>query len=114
MNGDQLINNVNIVAEFKNPKGSVVMKFIHERNRVYANDEQGKMIAEVTFPDRPDGSVDIDRTYVDSSLRGKGAASGLLEEAYGEIKKRGIKAHISCPYAEAWFKRNPEKADILV
>lgn len=90
------------------------MKFICERNRVYANDERGTMVAEVTFPDQPNGAVIIDHTYVDPSLRGKGAASDLLQQAYEVIKAQGKKACVSCPYAVAWFKKHPAKGDILL
>ena len=90
------------------------MKFIHERNRVYANDERGEMVAEVTFPDMPNGAVAIDHTYVDPLLRGRNIASDLLEEAYAEIKSQGRKTYVSCPYAVAWFKKHPEKRDILL
>ena len=90
------------------------MKFIHERNRVYANNERGEMIAEVTFPDLPDGTVVIDHTFVDPLLRGHGAAASLMEEAYAEIKSQGRKTSATCPYAVAWFKKHPEKGDILL
>ena len=90
------------------------MKFIHERNRVYANNDRGEMVAEVTFPDLADGSVVIDHTYVDPLLRGKGMASALLEEAYAEIKSQGRRVRASCPYAVAWFKKHSEKRDIFL
>ncbi|WP_249417358.1 hypothetical protein [Treponema phagedenis] len=46
------------------------MDFIHQKNRIYATDSEGKTIAEVTFPDISEREVMIDHTFVDSSLRG--------------------------------------------
>ena len=34
-------------------------------NRIYMNDENGKMIAEVTFPNLDDNTIVIDHTFVD-------------------------------------------------
>ena len=46
------------------------MEFQREPGRIYA-EEEGRVIAEVTFPDR-DGAADIDHTFVDDTLRGQG------------------------------------------
>ena len=43
------------------------MEFQREPGRIYA-EEEGRVIAEVTFPDR-DGAADIDHTFVDDTLR---------------------------------------------
>ena len=67
------------------------MEFQREPGRIYA-EEEGRVIAEVTFPDR-DGAADIDHTFVDDTLRGQGGAT--------------------CSYAEIWFERHPEEADLL-
>ena len=55
------------------------MEFQREPGRIYA-EEEGRVIAEVTFPDR-DGAADIDHTFVDDTLRGQGVAGQLLREA---------------------------------
>jgi predicted GNAT family acetyltransferase len=73
----------------------------------------GALVAEVTFPDAGGGAVDINHTFVDESLRGQGVAAKLMQEAYDEIKAQGKKAVATCPYAVAWFERNPGKRDIL-
>ncbi|MDR1514492.1 MAG: N-acetyltransferase [Synergistaceae bacterium] len=89
------------------------MKLISEYNRVYANDENGCLVAEVTFPPVGDGIVEIDHTFVDDSLRGAGAAAELLEAAYVRIKGDGKKARVTCSYALKWFERHEDKRDIL-
>jgi predicted GNAT family acetyltransferase len=89
------------------------MDFVHEANRIYVNDESGEMIAEVTFPDRDGGTVEIDHTFVSDKLRGGGVASRLMEHAYDEIKRRGGRAVPTCSYAVKWFDRHEDKRDIL-
>ena len=82
------------------------MEFQREPGRIYA-EEEGRVIAEVTFPDR-DGAADIDHTFVDDTLRGQGVAGQLLRAAAGQIRARA-----TCSYAEIWFERHPEEADLL-
>lgn len=88
------------------------MDFTYENNRIFSKNEQGKLLAEVTFPDISEGVVEIDHTFVDSSLRGQGIAGQLLEAAAREIREQGKKAYPTCSYAVQWFDKNPEFADI--
>jgi predicted GNAT family acetyltransferase len=89
------------------------VKLISEYNRVYANDENGRLVAEVTFPPAGNGVVEIDHTFVDDSLRGAGAAGELMEAAYAKIKGDGKRARATCGYAVKWFERHEDKRDIL-
>ena len=45
--------------------------FQKEKCRFYMEDENGKLVAEVTFPETEPGVFTINRTYVDPSLRGE-------------------------------------------
>ena len=49
------------------------MEFQYEKERIFACDEAGKVIAEITFP-VSQGVADINHTFVDGSLRGQGVA----------------------------------------
>lgn len=89
------------------------MNFIHENNRIYSSDEQGNILAEVTFPKVSEQTVVIDHTFVDSSLRGQGIAGKLMEEVVSELRKSNQKARLSCSYAVRWFEGHPECIDIL-
>lgn len=89
------------------------MEIKHEKNRVYAGEESGGVLGEVTFPDCADGVVVIDRTFVAPELRGRSLASDLMRAAYDEIKSQGKKACLECPYAVKWFGRHPEARDIM-
>lgn len=89
------------------------MEFKHENNRIYMDNDQGITIAEVTFPNVKDKVVNINRTYVDDSLRGEGIAGKLMLEAAKQIRKEGKKAILTCSYAVNWFSKNNEYDDIL-
>ena len=89
------------------------MELLHEKNRVFCKDECGTVTAEVTFPEGMDGTVIINHTFVDESLRGQGVAGRLLTEAAAQLRQEGRKARPTCSYAVGWFEKHPEYADIL-
>ena len=80
------------------------MNFIKEQNRIYLQDEAGKVIAEITFQEIEKGIYNIDHTYVNEVLRGQGIASKLVEEAVKEIKSKGGKVEATCSYAKKWIE----------
>lgn len=83
------------------------MEFIEEKDRIYATDPDGRVVAEVTFPTAA-GVSTIDHTFVDRSLRGEGIAEQLVKLAADKILADGNKIVATCAYAVAWFKRHPE------
>ena len=89
------------------------MVFQHERERIFALDENGKLIAEVTFP-LSGSTATINHTFVDDSLRGQGVANLLLTEAVAQIRTGSLKVVPTCSYAVKWFAEHPEHADLLV
>ena len=88
------------------------MEFIHEEGRIYADDENGKVIAEITFPIE-NGIATIDHTFVDTSLRGQGVAGKLMAAAAEDIRKAGLKAYPTCSYAVKWLGEHSEYSDIM-
>lgn len=87
------------------------MEFQKEQGRIYAMDGD-KLIAEVTFPAQ-EGVADITHTFVDDSLRGQGVAGQLLRAATDQIRADGMKAKLTCSYAQTWFEKHPEESDLL-
>ena len=83
------------------------MDFITEKDRIFATDISGDIIAEVTFPTR-EGVSTIDHTFVDPTLRCKGIAGNLVKLAADKIIADGNKIAATCPYAVTWFKEHPE------
>ncbi len=89
------------------------MEFQYEENRVFLEDQNGKLIAEITFPVYAENVVDIDHTFVDPCLRGQGVADRLVRAAIERIEKNDRKAVASCSYAARWFEAHPEACGIL-
>ena len=90
------------------------MNLTYEQNRIFALNEYGRLIAEITFPEVELGVVNINHTFVDPSLRGQGIASLLVKETYQEIKKKGNRTIVTCPYVVKWFLEHKDYEDILV
>lgn len=82
------------------------MNFIKEKNRIYAEDSQKKTIAEITFYEIENGIYNIDHTFVDKSLRGKGIGSKLVQEAINSIEQKGGQIQATCPFAKKWIQEN--------
>ena len=96
----------------KNIQPGGKMDFKYEKDRIYLEDEKGNCIAEVTFPHTSDKEVNINHTYVNSSLRGQGIADKLVKELAAHLRKNNIKAVSSCSYAVEWFENHPEYGDV--
>ena len=90
------------------------MEFTTEQNRIYKQDEHGKLLAELLFPDRDGGIVAFTHTFVDESLRGQGIADQLMHAAVAELQAQGKRAKAFCSYAIWWFEQHPEYNGLLV
>lgn len=82
------------------------MTFEIEPNRIFNKDADGKVIAEITFPEVSSGVFVIDHTFVDDSLRGQGVASKLVQAAVDEIKNKGGQVKATCSYAKQWLEKH--------
>ncbi|MGI6721947.1 MAG: GNAT family N-acetyltransferase [Anaerovoracaceae bacterium] len=89
------------------------MEFNKDKNRIWLNDENGKEIATIDFPEEKPGVVNITNTVVDNSLRGQGIAGKLTQAAADELRADGRKAVLSCSYAVRWFDQHKEYSDVL-
>lgn len=83
------------------------MDYTIDEKRIYANDADGNLLAEITFP-TIDGISTINHTYVHESLRGQGIAEELVKLAIDKIQKEGHKINATCRYAVLWLQRHPE------
>ena len=84
------------------------MEFKQENGRIYAEDDNGRLIAEITFPESAPGTATIDHTFVSPALRGKGVAGELVQAALRQIAESGKQPAATCPYAAYWLKAHPE------
>lgn len=76
------------------------MNYQKEPNRIFALNDEGTIVAEITFPEKEKGLYVIDHTYVHNSLRGQGVARTLVEMALGQIEQLGGSAQATCSYAK--------------
>ena len=89
------------------------MEFCHAPGRLYAEDANGVLLAEITFPTAGDGVADLNHTIVHPSLQGQGVADRLVRAAAEQLRLEGRKARVSCSYATHWFQRHPQYRDVL-
>lgn len=89
------------------------MPFIEEAHRIFYEDENGNLLAEITFPLFSENVVNIDHTYVNEALRGQGVANQLMERTVSKLRKENWKAVPTCSYAKRWFEKNESQRDVL-
>ena len=82
------------------------MHFLKENNRIYLENTEGKIVAEIEYEEIEDGVFNIYHTFVDETLRGQGIASKLVEEAVKEIKSKNGKLQATCSYAKMWLEKH--------
>ena len=82
------------------------MDFQKENNRIYLEDKNGKLLAEINFEELEDNQYNIYHTFVDESLRGQGIASKLVEMAVNEIEAREGQVAATCSYAKGWIEKH--------
>lgn len=90
------------------------MEFRIEQNRLFAESPEGKLLAELTFPARDEKRVNVDHVFVDETLRGQGIAGRLMETICDHVKAEGLMIVAKCPYAIEWFKKHPERQDVVI
>ena len=83
------------------------MDFISEQGRIYAENDNGEVIAEITYTVN-DGIATINHTFTDASLRGQGIAGKLVQAAAEQILDQGYVLRATCSYAVSWLNRHPE------
>ena len=85
------------------------MHWYKEPGKVYIKDNNDIVVAKATYTRAADGSMNIDHTFVDPTLRGQGLASDLVRETVKEILAAGYDVSATCPYAVRWLSEHPEQ-----
>lgn len=84
------------------------MEFEKSNNRIF-KEENGHILAEITYVEAEDNKVIANHTYVDPSLRGQGVAEELVDALVEDMKKEGKKIVPLCSFVVALFERKKEK-----
>lgn len=91
------------------------VKFIEFKkieNGYVKRNEQGEVIAEITFQPTADPAIVIaNHTYVSPVLRGQGVAEKLLDHLVSKMAKESKKIKAQCSYVVAKFGRKADKYD---
>ena len=74
--------------------------YITEENRIYLQDENWNILAEINFEKIDDKTYNISHTFVDDSLRGQGIGNVLVEKAITYLTEKWYKVSATCPYAK--------------
>ncbi|MBO0476568.1 N-acetyltransferase [Vagococcus sp. DIV0080] len=87
--------------------------FTVEKERVFL-EEEGKIVAEINWVFLEEKVIDVNRTFVDESQRGKGLAEKLVLAVIEIAKKEELKIVPSCSYVENYFNKHEELSSLLV
>lgn len=60
-----------------------------------------------------DGTVAFNHTVVFDAFEGQGLASKLVAGAFDDLRERGVKAKVTCPYILGWLPKHPEYQDLV-
>ncbi|MFZ5972891.1 MAG: GNAT family N-acetyltransferase [Bacteroidota bacterium] len=76
-------------------------------------EENGEVLAEMTYSKAGDMRIIIDHTEVSDKLRGTGAGKQLVAAAVNHARAHQLKIMPLCPFANSVFNKTPEWADVL-
>ncbi|WP_191017213.1 GNAT family N-acetyltransferase [Treponema zioleckii] len=89
------------------------MNYKSEKNKAWIEDENGRQVAVLDFPEVKPGVVNLVHTEVLPEMNGQGLAGKITEFVANELRKQGLKAELTCSYSIRWFSKHPEYNDIL-
>jgi predicted GNAT family acetyltransferase len=61
-----------------------------------------------------DGVVTILHTETSPEMRGRGLAGELARQSLGQIRERGDRVILSCPFFAKWIGEHPDYQDLVV
>lgn len=83
-----------------------------DRHRYEARDGEGPPAGFVDYQETSELVV-LTHTEVDPAYEGQGVGSALALAALEDIRARGLKALVLCPFILSWLQRHPEHVDVL-
>jgi uncharacterized protein len=76
-------------------------------------EQDGKLVAEMTYVWAGTDRIIIDHTAVNEVLKGKGAGKQMVTKAVEFAREKGIKIIPLCPFAKSVFDKVTEFKDVL-
>lgn len=74
----------------------------------------GEVVGEIVYRRRADDVVAMLHAEVSPELEGRGLASKLAAGALDDARRRGLGIVPVCPFIDAFVRRHPEYADLVV
>ena len=84
----------------------------NESNHHYEAELDGKVVGFVRYRTRP-GQVVLIHTETELEYEGRGIGGALARGALDDIRARGEKAVVLCPFIKAYVEKHPEYQDLV-
>lgn len=72
----------------------------------------GERVGLIDYVDR-EGARDLHHTEIDDQYTGRGLAAVLVAGAVADLRVKGLLMIPTCPYIQAWLRKNPDDWDIV-
>lgn len=89
------------------------MTFSFQKERLNAVSTEGIPIGYVAFPRVRPGLVNISQTTVFPPFRGQYIEEAMMEALFSHLSKLGLRAALTCPFAQQYLEKNPQWKNIL-
>lgn len=88
------------------------VKHDHDGRRFVVKTDGGE--AELSYRQADAGTLELDHTFVPEAARGQKLGDRLAEAAFAHARREKLKLIVTCPFVQAWLKRNESQRDIVV
>jgi predicted GNAT family acetyltransferase len=82
-----------------------------DRSRYEASTESGVVAGFAEYRDRDEVRV-FTHTEVDDAFEGQGIGSALARAALDDVRERGLRLRLKCPFLRSYVEKHPEYADL--
>ena len=89
------------------------MTFSFEKERIFAITPEGTTMGSILFPRVRAGLVNISQITVFPEYRGLAVEDAMMEALFVHLDKLGLKAALTCPFAQQYLEKNPHWKKIL-
>ena len=89
------------------------MTFSFTTERLTAFDSGNHPIGHIAFPRIKHGMVNICQITVSPAFRGQGVEDAMMVALLSHLDKQGLKAALTCPFAQQYVKLHPQWRSIL-
>ena len=89
------------------------MIFQFEKERITALTLEEMPMGYATFPRIRAGLVNISQMVIFPAFRKAGVEEAMMEALFSHLSKLGMKAALTCPFAQQYLEKNPQWKNIL-